>query len=242
MQTTLLSLLSLSNFSGYTSKFLNLLTQFLESNHISTSSLTSFMERASTSYSLILTVVALVFAILGCFMGYKLSKMFMALSGFMIGSIIGVIIAVKFLEASNGIIILAALIGGIIFALFSYKIYQLGIFILCFILGFIVGANLIPLTGDIQFFLCTVCGFVVATLALKSVRPAIIICSAIVCAHSAAKSIILLAPLTGITFLKQPYANFVVFLALCLSGILVQFLTTSEPGRKTKKRKQKNTQ
>ena len=40
---------------------------------------------ADTTYKIVGSVIALVFALLGCFFGYKLSKVFMSITGFIIG-------------------------------------------------------------------------------------------------------------------------------------------------------------
>ena len=163
----------------------------------------------------------------------------MTLTGFLAGLFIGAFVAVKFLDASNGIFLLCAIAGGLIFSIFAYTIYQAGIFVLCFFLSFSVSANLVPLEGSIRFFVCLVIGFVAGTLAIKYVRTMIILTSGISCAYVAARSLVKLGPLTGIAFFKQSYAMVASFLALCFLGCLIQFLTTSDSDSRDKRKKRK---
>ena len=118
----------------------------------------------------------------------------------------------------------------------AYWIYRAGIFILCFALAFMAAASLLPFTGDIQFFLSTLTGFIIGSLALKYIRPVIIVTSAIVCGFSAAGLLVKVSELLGIyTFSHISMAGLTVI--VCVLGMAVQFLTTSDPARKPKKRK-----
>ncbi|GEM_PF-1137632 len=222
------------------SKGLDLIISLLEDGDSTASNLlTAGMKEINTTYALVMAGIALVLALAGCFFGYKLSRLFMTLSGFLAGIFVGSFAAIKFLHASNGIFLLCAIAGGLIFSIFAYTIYQAGIFVLCFLLSFTVAANLVPLEGNIRFFVCLVIGFIVGTLAIKYVRPMIILSSAVSCAYAASRSLVRLGPLTGLAFFKQSYAMAASFLALCLLGCLVQFLTTSDSDSKDKRKKKR---
>lgn len=198
--------------------------------HLST--LSNYLSNIDTTYKMIGTTISLVIALLGCFFGYKLSKLFMSLTGFFIGAIVGGILGIKFFNFSGGAAILCALGGAVLLALMAYKIYQTGIFILCFGLAFMAGASLLPFTGDIQFFLSVVAGFIVGILALKFIRPVIIITSALVCGSSAAGLLLSLSTYMDVNFLSRLSAYPVLLtIVVCLLGMLVQFLTTSSPGK-----------
>ena len=222
------------------SKGLDLIISLLEDGDSTVSNLlTAGMKEFNTTYALVMAGITLVLALAGCFFGYKLSRLFMTLTGFLAGLFIGALVAVKFLDASNGIFLLCAIAGGLIFSIFAYTIYQAGIFVLCFFLSFSVSANLVPLEGSIRFFVCLVIGFVAGTLAIKYVRTMIILTSGISCAYVAARSLVKLGPLTGIAFFKQSYALAASFLALCFLGCLIQFLTTSDSDSRDKRKKRK---
>lgn len=231
----------LSSLSNEISKVIPVLFGILQSGSDSTDSIANTIQttltQAADTYSIILAVISLVLGLLGCLFGYKLSRLFMALSGFAAGAFLGILIGVKFINGSNLIVILCAIAGGILLAFFSYKIYQAGIFVLCFFLAFIISANYIPLSGNIAFFLCTLCGFIIGILALKFVRPVIIIVSSFACAHSASEALMKIGPKFKVSFFSQPHAALIAFAALFVLGLLVQFLTTSDPDRaKSKKR------
>lgn len=219
------------------SKVIAMISNLLTNGNTTTNPLATFLNGLNTSYSILLSAICLILGLAGCFFGYKLCKLFTALTGFFAGLVIGALIGSKYFQGSNGIIILCALAGGIILASLAYRIYLAGIFVLCFFLGFVTAANLIPLTGNIQFFLCTVSGFIIATLALKFVRPVIILTSAVTCANMAVKPLLALAPMTGISFFQESYARLVCFLVLFLLGSIVQFATTTDPTKKKSEKK-----
>lgn len=187
--------------------------------------ISSYIDGIDTSYKIIATAVSLIIALLGCFFGFKLSKLFMSLTGLLVGAIAGGAIGTAFLNASGSMIAVYALIGAIILAILAYRIYQAGIFVLCFGLSFMAAASILPFTGDIQFFLSVVVGFIVGSLALKFIRPVIIITSAVVCGSSAAGCLTALGQLMHMDYLSSyPLLLTAGFIIL---GILVQFFTTS---------------
>lgn len=188
-----------------------------------------YVSEIDTTYKMIATAVSLVIALLGCFFGYKLSKLFMSLTGLLVGGIAGGMIGTQFFEGSAALTAVCVLVGAVILSILAYRIYQAGIFLLCFGLSFMAAAAILPFTGDIQFFLSVVVGFVVGSLALKFIRPVIIITSAIVCGSSAAGCLTVLGQHMDIELLTA--YPMILTAAMILLGILVQFLTTSG-GRK----------
>ena len=220
------------------SKALSLILSMLGSEEGSANEvLTTAIRQFHETHAYILAGITLVFALAGCFFGFKLARLFMTISGFFSGLILGAMVGVKILKASNGIVILCALAGALLLAVFAYKIYQGGIFLLCFFLAFGAAANVIPLAGNLQFFLCTVIGFVVGTLALKYVRPVIILSSAMACGYTASRSLVTLGPLTGLSFFGRSYTLPVLFVGLFLLGSALQFLTTDDEDAKKRDRK-----
>ena len=75
-------------------------------------------------------IIALVIGILGCFFGFTLTKLFVGICGFCTGGIIGIILAIK--NESTGYLLLG-LILAIILAIVSYKLYEVGVFIISFL-------------------------------------------------------------------------------------------------------------
>ena len=226
--------------SGELSKALSLILSFLGSGEGSpTNALNNLLSGMTTTQTYFLAGLSLAFALLGCFSGYKLCRLFMTITGFFAGLIVGAIVGINVLKASNGIVILCAVIGALLLSIFAFKIYQAGIFLLCFFLAFTASVNVIPLQGTILLFVCVVIGFVAGTLALKYVRPVIILVSALTCAYSASRHMMVLGPLTGLAFFKEPYARLAIFAGLFLFGSVIQFVTTRDEdfGKKDKKRR-----
>lgn len=187
--------------------------------------ISNYISGIDTSYKIIATTVSLIIALLGCFFGYKLSKLFMSLTGLLVGAAAGGFIGTTFLDGSGAIVAICVLVGAIVLSILAYRIYQAGIFLLCFGLAFMAAASALPFTGDIQFFLSVVIGFIVGSLALKFIRPVIIITSAVVCGSSAAGCLTVLGQYMNIDILSSsPLFLTVIVIVL---GLLVQFLTTS---------------
>ena len=181
-------------------------------------------------------VVTLVLALLACFLGYKLARLFMSITGFTAGAVIGYLIASRVLKVGTGLTVLIVLAGGILLSLFSYRIYMAGIFILCFFLAFIAAAALLPFTGDLQFFLSTLIGFIVGFLSMKFIRPVIILLSAIVGGSIAGGLITTVCGFMNIYTFSKFSSGGLTILVCCL-GILVQFLTTSDEDEEKRRKK-----
>lgn len=187
---------------------------------------------ADTTYKIVGSVIALVFALLGCFFGYKLSKVFMSITGFIIGLFIGQTVSSQLLHIEGFASVLCIILGGAVIAALALWIYRIGIFILCFTFAFSAAGTLFSFEGDIQFFINIIAGLIVGVLAVKYMRPVIILTSAIVCGSSAAGLLPGVAEYMGITNLSSMNSSATLTLALCILGIAVQFLTTKDPVQK----------
>lgn len=204
--------------------------------HIPVDSFMSFFTDLNSSVKVLGGAVTLVLALLVCFFGYKFAKIFMSITGFLAGAVIGLTVSIQILDAGGILTVIVTLLGGIILSLLAYRIYVAGIFILCFMLAFFAAAALLPFSGDIQFFLATLTGFIIGSLSIKFIRPVIIIMSALSGGTVAA----------GLTSTILEFMNVHTFSSLssgaitiiiCGLGILVQFLTTSDPDQASRKRK-----
>lgn len=122
----------------------------------------------------------LVVGALQCFMGYKLFRFFTALAGFFTGAIIGGIVS-AFGSSSEGTVIFCAIIFGAIGAALAYFFYKLGVFIMCFGVGSLIGLGIGALFEEIgpMVLLALIGGIAVGVLGVKLVKPVIIICTGI---------------------------------------------------------------
>ena len=157
----------------------------------------------------------------------------MGITGFIAGAIIGQIVASQLLHVEGFASVLCIILCGAFIASLAFWIYRIGIFILCFALAFSAAGTLFPFEGDVQFFANVITGLIVGVLAVKYMRPVIILTSAIVCGTSAAGLLPGVTEYMGITTLSSLNSSAALTLALCVLGIAVQFLTTKEPVKKT---------
>lgn len=199
----------------------------------------NMLAQIDDSVKLIGAAISLIIALLGCFFGYKLCKVFMSITGFIVGAIVGGIVAFYFLNLTGALAVLCIVLGGILIAVLAYRIYMAGIFILCFGLSFMAAASVLPFSGDIQFFLATLVGFIIGSLALKYIRPVIILTSALVCGSSAGGLLITVCEAMGI-YTFSHIGSALLTVIICILGITVQFLTTTDPVNKQKKKRAKH--
>ena len=72
---------------------------------------------------LVITVITLILALLACFLGYKLARLFMTITGFGAGLLVGFIIATQVLKLNGLLVGVCTIAGGILLALISFWIY-----------------------------------------------------------------------------------------------------------------------
>lgn len=218
------------------SSLTNLIHMFsLDSLFQESNTMTGMLHGVNAAYRMIGSVVLFLLALLGCFLGYKLVRIFMSVTGFIAGAALSYLAATQFLHTEGMVTTLCIIGGGLIVAGLSYWIYRIGIFILCFVLAFAAASSFLPVSGDITFFLSLIIGLAVGILAVKYLRPVIILTSAIVCGSSAAT--LLPYVMTYLNIRSVPFtlpSTPVLCIIVSALGILVQFLTTKEPVKRPK--------
>lgn len=183
--------------------------------------------------------------ILNCFVGYRIIKVILGVWGFILGiSLVSALINWLNIE-SQGVSLIAGLLGGVIGILLMIYLFRVGIFIIGAIFGYTLGALLMSAFGvqpeTILLILAAALGGVIA---LWLQRPMIILSTA----FSGAWLIILgIAHLAGIQFnimklLQQPtllkqadiqfYIMFFLWFLLSLVGTAVQFKFTGKAHQK----------
>lgn len=227
-------IISLDSIPIDLSKITEIISGSSLSEYISADRISSSIGQLDHTVHIALAVITVIFTLLGCFFGYKFARFFMSLTGLLIGLIAGYIIAAKVINLEGVPVILATLAGGIFLAAMSYWIYRAGIFVLCFVFSFAAAANILPFTDDIQFFLCTLVGFIVGAISQKFIRPVIILTSAIVCGMAGAGAILNLSELFDLGLPSGLLTTAAFGAVLSILGIVVQFLTTKEPGHRIK--------
>lgn len=98
---------------------------------------------------------ALAFALLNCFFGYKLRKVWSCIFGLLLGVGAGLAAALYLNQPAN-VALIAAAVGGILFTALAFLLYRIGMFFLC--IGVVI-MTLFQLFPTPTF--STICGFVV---------------------------------------------------------------------------------
>lgn len=196
----------------------------------------ALMGRFDDTYKMIGAIVSLVFALLICFFGYKFSRIFMSITGFIAGALLGYGAATQIFNLTGIPLIAVVVVAGIIIAAMASWIYLAGIFILCFFLAFMASASLLPFSGDIQFFLCCLIGLIIAALAMRYMRPVIIVITSLVGGICAASLLTKVGPYLNFAVFHSLPSKMVLAASFFILGLLVQFLTTRNPNSPVKRR------
>jgi hypothetical protein len=89
-------------------------------------------------------IVGIVLGIIECFFGYRIFKVILAITGFIVGAALGGVLAYSSSQ-SQAVVLLAALVGGIIGAVLAYTLYAVGVFLIGALVGAVLGYMLFGL-------------------------------------------------------------------------------------------------
>ena len=172
--------------------------------------------------------VSIVVGLISCFLGYKFLRIWMALIGFVIGMSVGYFVSDKYF--SNAVIpIIIGFLAGVLVGFIAYKIYLVGVFLMAFFgtfgfIGQLLDHYNVP--GLMWLILTVVLAIVIAAIALKFVKPVIIISSAL------NGGVMVMG---GVFKLLNENAKHMMLLAailLAILGIMVQFFTNKKTDHK----------
>ncbi len=205
------------------------LTEMIPTTYIS-----NLVEQMSRTYHLVLLAIILLIALFGCFLGYKFARALMSITGFVAGIFIGYYIFARIIDISGIALYLAILASAIFLAAMSFWIYRAVVFALCFVCAFAAAATILPFTNDVQFFLCTLVGFIVGAISQKFLRAVIIVTSSVVCGMIAGGTALQFAGLLQPSIPTNEFYQILVGIVFVVLGVIVQSLTTSSPEKKGK--------
>lgn len=167
------------------------------------------------TYSTVFLEAALVFALLNCFFGYKLRKVWSCIFGLLLGIGTGLAAAV-YLDQSLKISLIAAGIGGLVCMMLAFLLYRIGMFFLCIGTVIMILFQLFPMPT-----FSTLCGFVVFGIAagfLAVVQEhTVVICITAICGGIGSAKLI--------SLLTDANTVLIIFFAIILSilGLVFQF-------------------
>ena len=184
------------------------------------------IQKFIADYSVIMLVITMIFAILQCFLGYRLLKVWVAIIGFIIGFLLGLIITMA--VGSNIPAWLPFVIGigaGIVMALVAYKLYLVGVFIYAALLVFGLVYQ-IPVSGKnwqiVLLVAAIAAGIAAGILAVRFSRPLIILFSAVGGAGNFTVALAGLVPAIS----SNQIAFWGILAAMALVGFIIQMTTT----------------
>lgn len=177
-----------------------------------------------------LLAVSAVIAVLNCFLGFRLLKLWVAIVGFSIGAVIGYFATVEYVN-NIGIAILTGLLGGMLIGFLAFRVYLMGVFLISFVLSF---SMILRIPADNESLMPIILGaglavaLIVGIVAVKFVRPAVIIITGISGGLGAASDFFTLMKD------KDPVHVLGAGVLLAAAGVLVQFLTTRKREKNVK--------
>ena len=164
---------------------------------------------------------SVVLGLVSCFLGYKLLKIWMAFVGFLIGMALGYYFTYQHV-ANVAIPILVGFLLGLLVGFIAYRIYLLGVFIIAFVTTFGFIGQLLAQYNEpdwLWLILTLVLALIAAALALKFVKPVIIIGTSLNGAVTVMSG--------AFKIMKVDALNTMLLAALLLAvlGVMVQFFT-----------------
>ncbi len=172
------------------------------------------------------TILSLILSLVCCFYGYRLSRLIMSLSGFILGSWLGNALIVPMVKVRPPLSSLIVLICGGILASAAWKIYKLGLCLLSFFLAWSAAQILIPL-GDLpKVILCLFVGIFAAIIVMAFLRPGIILLTAIFGGTYASAGLLTVSDYFNLKIPQMISGILPLSTGLIALGIIVQFIMT----------------
>lgn len=177
----------------------------------------SLWEEVPKEYMMILTLGGIIFALLNCFMGYRLRKVWGCILGILAGGAAGGAAGYYFTQDMM-LALLGGLGGALLLGLMAWVFYKLGVFVMCTGLVYFAITSLLGEPDLVQHGIALVVGVFAGTLALGYERQLVIAITAL-CGGVGGMHLIL-----SLTEIDAMGAKIVLGLALAVLGAFVQAL------------------
>ena len=161
--------------------------------------------------------VILVFGILNCILGYRLLRFWMMVGGFLVGGGLALIIVRTMGTQEKSMMMIAALVTGIIFAVIAFLIYKAGVFILAAGIGWALSIYFLHPTSSASFFACILIGVALGSMAVKYCREVLIVSTSLIGGVMAGVSFAKLGDLADFPYGLGMSVGFAII------GMLIQF-------------------
>ena len=161
--------------------------------------------------------VILVFGILNCILGYRLLRFWMMVGGFLVGGGLALIIVRTMGTQEKSMMMIAALVTGIIFAVIAFLIYKAGVFILAAGIGWALSIYFLHPASSASFFACILIGVALGSMAVKYCREVLIVSTSLIGGVMAGVSLAKLGDLADFPYGLGMSVGFAII------GMLIQF-------------------
>lgn len=171
--------------------------------------------------------VTLVIGVLNCFLGYRLLKAWVGLTGFTAGALLAYSLVSRY--TGNALVQIGAIVaGGLLLGLLAFHIYRFGVFLLCTTIGTTAVSVLLQPKDSLRFMICLGIGVLIGLLGMAFVKPMVILNTALGGGFSVAASV------AGL--LKQEADLKILILGALLAsmGIGVQIAVSRNQDKKSK--------
>lgn len=159
-----------------------------------------------------------------CFLGYRLFRILTAIVGFVVGGAIGGVLGYLLMQEVGAILVglLIGLLGGFL----AFKLYKLGVFVMCFGAGAVIGGalGLMAGGGSMVFAFAGIAGIALGVLGVILTKPIIIISTAAGGGMGAGMML-------GIAIGHNTALGLIFGIVLAIAGILVQFRLEKKPAK-----------
>lgn len=163
----------------------------------------------------VITIVTIIIGLITCFFGYKLNKTIIAIFGLIIGYNLGVTLLPNVITDQTTIYIISVIIA-IAIGLISYKLYLVGIFLLCVLAAYILCDNL-QLAQNIKTIVGLITGIIAGILGVKFTRPLVIISTSLAGATTFAENIL------NLLNYQNNNLTIIISIIVAIIGIIYQF-------------------
>lgn len=159
---------------------------------------------------------SLIGGIILCLFGFKLQKVLICLSWAAIGFLLGKAAFGTFAGETGALI--AGLVVAILLGFIGFKLYKVGIFVLCFILSFMIIYNLFD-NEVIRMIAALAGGGLIGFVALQFIKPALIIMTSFSAGSTIAEASLNYFHISTVIY-------WIILIIVAVIGIYFQFKTT----------------
>ena len=171
--------------------------------------------------------VTLVIGVLNCFLGYRLLKAWVGLTGFTAGAVLAYSLVSRY--TGNSLVQIGAIVaGGLLLGLLAFHIYRFGVFLMCTAIGTTAVSILLQPKDSLRFMICLGIGVLIGLLGMAFVKPMVILNTALGGGFSIAASV------AGLLKQEADLKILILGAVLASTGIGVQIAVSGNQDKKSK--------